>query len=54
MAVITHIFRYPQLWTQLTLDKLERELDGVLNLIINGLKCRQVTSAMAASPSPAS
>lgn len=30
-------FRYPQLWTKLTLPKLERELDGVLKLIIDGL-----------------
>jgi len=30
-------FRYPQLWSKLTLPKLERELDGVLKLIIHGL-----------------
>ena len=30
-------FRYPQLWSKLTLPKLERELDGVLKLIIEGL-----------------
>jgi AcrR family transcriptional regulator len=30
-------FRYPQLWTRLTLPKLERELEGVLNLLVNGL-----------------
>src|SRR5262249_3874497 len=30
-------FRYPQLWTRLTLPKLERELEGVMNLIIDGL-----------------
>jgi AcrR family transcriptional regulator len=30
-------FRYPQLWSQLTLPKLERELEGVLNLLIEGL-----------------
>jgi hypothetical protein len=30
-------FRYPQLWSMLTLPKLERELDGVLKLILNGL-----------------
>jgi AcrR family transcriptional regulator len=30
-------FRYPQLWSKLTLPKLERELDGVLELIIHGL-----------------
>jgi AcrR family transcriptional regulator len=30
-------FRYPQLWSKLTLTKLERELEGVLKLIVNGL-----------------
>lgn len=30
-------FRYPQLWSKLTLPKLERELEGVLKLILDGL-----------------
>ena len=30
-------FRYPQLWSKLTLPKLERELEGVLKLITEGL-----------------
>jgi len=30
-------FRYPQLWSKLTLPKLERELEGVLKLLISGL-----------------
>jgi AcrR family transcriptional regulator len=30
-------FRYPQLWSKLTLPKLERELEGVMDLIIRGL-----------------
>src|SRR5271155_5852828 len=30
-------FRYPQLWSKLTLPKLERELEGVLKLMIDGL-----------------
>ena len=30
-------FRYPQLWSRLTLPKLERELEGVLHLLIEGL-----------------
>lgn len=30
-------FRYPQLWSKLTLPKLERELDGVLTLMLDGL-----------------
>ncbi len=34
-------FRYPQLWSKLTLPKLERELEGVLELMINGL-CPQL------------
>jgi AcrR family transcriptional regulator len=32
-------FRYPQLWSKLTLPKLERELEGVLKLLIDGLSC---------------
>ena len=30
-------FRYPQLWSKLTLPKLERELEGVLRILIDGL-----------------
>jgi len=30
-------FRYPQLWSKLTLPQLERELDGVLKLLVDGL-----------------
>ena len=30
-------FRYPQLWSRLTLPRLERELEGVLKLIVHGL-----------------
>ena len=30
-------FRYPQLWSKLTLPKLERELAGVIKLLIDGL-----------------
>ena len=30
-------FRYPQLWSKLTLPKLERELDGVFKLLVDGL-----------------
>ncbi|MBU6471386.1 MAG: TetR/AcrR family transcriptional regulator, partial [Alphaproteobacteria bacterium] len=30
-------FRYPQLWSKLSLPALERELDGVLKLMINGV-----------------
>ena len=34
-------FRFPQLWSKLTLPKLERELDGVLKLLIDGLHARR-------------
>jgi AcrR family transcriptional regulator len=37
MQSATMKFRYPQLWSKLTLPKLERELDGVLKLLIDGL-----------------
>lgn len=30
-------FRYPQLWSRLTLPKLERELAGVMDIILAGL-----------------
>ena len=31
-------FRYPQLWTHLTLPKLQREFDGVFDLLTHSLK----------------
>ncbi len=49
LQTATHIFRYPQLWTKLTLDRLERELDGVLMLIVQGLKCRTSGAGPAVS-----
>lgn len=33
-------YRYPQLYCFLTLDQLERELDGVLGLLLAGLRAR--------------
>ena len=48
-------FRYPQLWSKLTLPKLERELDGVLNLMYRGLcpmdaaKCEEEMKAREAA-----
>ncbi len=39
-------FRYPQLWSKLTLPKLERELEGVIKLLINGL-CPKARSQAA-------
>jgi len=30
-------FSYPQLWSQLTLEKLERELSGVMDLVLSGI-----------------
>ncbi|PWR22590.1 TetR/AcrR family transcriptional regulator [Zavarzinia aquatilis] len=47
----TFKFRYPQLFSGLTLDKLEREAVGVIDLLINGLRARSkdlVKSADAA------
>ena len=38
MQSATMKFRFPQLWSKLTLPKLERELDGVLGLLIDGLR----------------
>ncbi len=37
MQSATMKFRFPQLWSRLTLPQLERELDGVLGLLIDGL-----------------
>ena len=33
-------FHYPQLFSKLTLPKLERELEGVFNLLLSGLEAR--------------
>jgi len=41
-------FRYPQLWSKLTLPKLERELEGVMNLLIFGL-CPQAAEQRKAA-----
>jgi len=40
-------FRYPQLWSKLTLPKLERELEGVIQLLINGI-CPKMRAEAAA------
>ncbi|MBV9045611.1 MAG: TetR/AcrR family transcriptional regulator [Alphaproteobacteria bacterium] len=45
-------FRYPQLWSKLTLPKLERELEGVMNLLIQGL-CPHMKEAGLARPAHA-
>ena len=37
MQSATMKFRYPQLWSRLTLPKLQRELDGVMDIILAGL-----------------
>ncbi|HAM47252.1 MAG TPA: hypothetical protein DCZ07_03465, partial [Alphaproteobacteria bacterium] len=34
-------FRYPQLFSQLPLDALERELDGVIELLLRGIAGKQ-------------
>jgi len=38
-------FRVPQLWSQLPLARLERELDGVLTLLLEGLAPRALSHA---------
>jgi AcrR family transcriptional regulator len=38
-------FRYPQLWSKLPLDKLENELEGVMDLVIDGLSPRKRDTA---------
>ena len=49
MQSATMKFRYPQLWSRLTLPKLERELDGVLDILLAGLtvpiKTRELLNA---------
>ena len=49
MQAATMKFRYPQLWSRLTLPKLERELDGVMDIILAGLsvpiKSRELVNA---------
>ncbi|MEL7042441.1 MAG: TetR/AcrR family transcriptional regulator [Pseudomonadota bacterium] len=49
MQAATMKFRYPQLWTRLTLPKLERELEGVMDIVLAGLsvpiKTRELLNA---------
>ena len=45
-------FKYPQLWSALSLEKLERELSGVLDLILSGIGTRK-GEAGDAEPAPA-
>jgi AcrR family transcriptional regulator len=45
LQAATAKFAFPQLFSRLTLPKLERELDGVLNLLFNGLYARQAAAA---------
>jgi AcrR family transcriptional regulator len=40
MQVATMKFSIPQLWSKLTLPKLERELNGVMSLLLSGLYAR--------------
>ncbi|MBY0569158.1 MAG: TetR/AcrR family transcriptional regulator [Hyphomonadaceae bacterium] len=42
-------FSVPQLFSKLTLPRLERELEGVLNLMLNGLYARPATGAASRS-----
>lgn len=43
-------FRYPQLWTVLPLEKLKRELNGVMALLIDGLTPRANAKEAKAEP----
>lgn len=49
MQAATMKFRYPQLWSRLTLPKLQRELDGVMDIVLAGLsvpiKTRELLNA---------
>lgn len=49
MQAATMKFRYPQLWSRLTLPKLQRELDGVMDILLAGLsvpiKTRELLNA---------
>ena len=49
MQSATMKFRYPQLWSRLTLPQLTRELDGVMDIILAGLsvpiKTRELLNA---------
>ena len=40
-------FRYPQLWSKLTLPRLENELEGVMALLLDGLSAPQRTGSDA-------
>jgi AcrR family transcriptional regulator len=42
-------FSFPRLFSYLTLPKLEREFDGVMNLILNGLYASKPVPALAAN-----
>jgi AcrR family transcriptional regulator len=47
-------FSFPALFSRLTLPKLERELDGVINLIFHGLYARSATPALTPKPATVS
>lgn len=47
-------FRYPQLWSHLGLEALERELDGVLTLLFDGLTGDRSAPSARISTTPAS
>ena len=42
-------FRYPQFWFRLTLPKLEHELEGILNLLVDGLRPAPASAMRARS-----
>ena len=51
MQAATMKFGVPQLFSQLTLPKLERELEGVMHLMLNGLYTREAAVAARARES---
>lgn len=46
-------FSYPQLWSKLSIEQLERELDGVLDIILAGISAKPVSQGEAAARSAA-
>ncbi len=52
LQAATMKFSVPQLFSHLTLPKLERELDGVLDLVLNGLYARQGASSATKTRKP--
>lgn len=52
MQTATMKFGVPQLFSKLTLPKLERELDGVLTMLLNGLYAQRPAAALVKTRTP--